>query len=262
MTSMPLKALTIGLMIACLWHANSFAFGQTGHRVTGAIAEHHLSDEAKKQIAKILNQQSLAEASTYADQMRSNPDYFWQEVAGAYHYVTVPKGKTYQQIGAPKQGDAVTALAMFKQVLLNPKASLKEKQKAFKFTLHIIADLHQPLHAGNGTDRGGNNVKVEFFWRPSNLHRVWDSGLIDRQQLSYSEWTEWLNKKITPQDVRNWASTNPTDWIAESVAIRDSLYPESKKISWDYQYKHLPTLKRRLQQAGVRIALYFNEIFK
>lgn len=259
---MPFKTLILCFIAACLWHANSFAFGQTGHRVAGAIAEHHLSDEARKQISKILNHQSLAEASTYADQMRSNPAHFWQEVAGAYHYVTVPPGKSYQDVRPPKKGDAVTALAMFKKVLHDPSASLSEKQKALKFTVHIIADLHQPLHAGNGKDHGGNRVKVEFFWQPSNLHRVWDSGLIDRQKLSYTEWTNWLNKSISAKNLIDWASTNPVDWIAESVAIRDTLYPESNVINWDYQYKHLPTLKRRLQQAGVRTAYYLNELFQ
>ena len=87
--------------------------------------------------------------------MRSNPEHFWQEVAGPFHYVTIPEGKTYAEVGAPDEGDSVTALAQFRKVLLDPKASREQKQLALRFTVHIIGDLHQPLHAGNGTDRGG-----------------------------------------------------------------------------------------------------------
>jgi hypothetical protein len=113
----------------------------------------------------------------------------------------VPKGKHYHEVGAPEQGDSVTALAQFKATLLDKDASLEQKQLALRFIVHIIGDLHQPLHAGNGTDRGGNDVKVRFFWEDSNLHRVWDSQMLDRRQLSYSEWADWLGRKITQQHV-------------------------------------------------------------
>lgn len=238
------------------------AFGQIGHRVSGAIAEQYLTEQAAQKLARILDGESLAEASTYIDEMRSHPDEFWQKTASPYHYVTVPKGRHYSEIKPPKEGDAVTALNHYSSVLKNPKSSQSDKALAVKFIVHIIADLHQPLHAGNGTDRGGNDFKVEFFWEKSNLHRVWDSGLIDRQQLSYSEWTAWLKRTITTQKLTDWAAIDPNVWINESVAIRQSIYPESNKLSWDYQFKNLPIIKMRLQQAGVRIAFYLNHQLK
>jgi hypothetical protein len=128
--------------------------------------------------------------------------------------------------------------------------------------VHIIGDLHQPFHAGNGTDRGGNDVKLKFFWEDSNLHRVWDSGLIDRQQLSYTEWTERLSKKISKQQAQTWMDADPLVWITESAKIRQGLYPKEDKLSWSYQYQHMPTVKQRLQMGGVRIATYLNQIFK
>jgi hypothetical protein len=128
--------------------------------------------------------------------------------------------------------------------------------------VHIIGDLHQPLHAGDGTDRGGNDVKVSFFWEDSNLHRVWDSGLIDRRQLSYTEWTDLLAPKITAEQAAAWQTTDPVVYITESAKIRDTIYPEGDKLSWQYLYDHTPTMKLRLQQAGVRIAAHLNDAFK
>ncbi len=253
------------ILIITIWavsHANNAqAWGQTGHRVSGEIAQQYLSEQAKQALQQILPNETLAEASTYADEMRSNPDKFWQEVAGPFHYVTVPKGKTYKEVGAPEQGDAFSALQMFTKTIKNPNASLSEKQRALRFAIHIIGDLHQPLHAGDGTDRGGNDVKLTFFWEGSNLHRVWDSGLIDRKQLSYTEWTQFLHPKITQAQAKKWMITDPLIYIAESAEIRDTIYPKGEKLSWQYLYDHTPTVKLRLQQAGVRIAAYLNELF-
>lgn len=248
-------------LLSISFSCNALAWGQTGHRVTGAIAEHYLSPAAQAAVRAILPAEDLAEASTYPDEMRSNPGEFWQKTAGPFHYVTVPVKKRYAQVGAPQEGDAVTALSKFRAVLKNPRSSLPEKQLALRFIVHIIGDLHQPLHSGNGTDRGGNDVNINFFWKDSNLHRVWDSEMLDQRQLSYTEWTAQLKRKISQQDITAWSVTDPLIWIAESIKIRDQLYPHEEKISWDYLYQHLPEVKRRLQMAGIRIAAYLNEIY-
>jgi hypothetical protein len=251
--SMALLALSVS--------AEALAWGQTGHRVTGAIAENYLNVKAQAAVQKILPLEDLAEASTYADEMRSNPDEFWQKEAGPYHYVTVPKGQTYADITAPEQGDAFTALAKFSATLQDPRASLEDKQVALRFIVHIIGDLHQPLHAGNGTDRGGNDVKLNFMRKDTNLHRVWDSELIDSRELSYSEWTQRLLRKISKEQARMWSVSDPKVWIAESIAIRDGIYPDSNEVSWDYLYANVPVTQLRMQMAGVRIAAYLNQLF-
>ena len=199
------KLTTIALLGLAISHTDAWAWGQTGHRVTGKIAENYLSQRAQEEIQKLYPDASLAEISTFADEERSNASAFWRFTAGPWHYVTVPEGKTYPDVGAPEKGDALTALAQFAKTLKDPKAKLEDKQLALHFSVHIIGDLHQPLHAGNGTDKGGNDEKVEFFWEESNLHRVWDSGMIDRQQLSYTEWSDWLGRKISNQQVTDMA---------------------------------------------------------
>jgi hypothetical protein len=96
----------------------------------------------------------------------------------------------------------------------------------------------------------------------SNLHRVWDSGLIDRRELSYTEWTTILSRKISTQQAKEWSVADPQVWIKESGAIRDTIYPSSNKLSWDYLYQQMPTVQQRLQMGGVRIAAYLNQVFK
>lgn len=258
---MKFKSLLL-IVIATLPSFQAWSWGQIGHRVTGAIAENYLTAEAQSEIAKILPNETLAEASTWPDEMRSNPSEFWKKTAGPYHYVTIPNGKTYAKVGAPAQGDGFSALQLFSAQLKSDQTSLEQKQLALRFIIHIIGDLHQPFHAGNGTDRGGNDVKLKFFWQDSNLHRVWDSGLIDNQQLSYTEWSTILLAKISKQQAKQWMVLDPKVWIAESAKLRASLYPDSDEISWDYQYQNLPIVKERLKMGGVRIAAYLNELFK
>jgi S1/P1 Nuclease len=239
-----------------------FAWGQNGHRVTGAIAEPMLSKKAARQVRAIIGNESLAEASTWADEMKSNPDPFWQATANPWHWVTVPVGKTYAEVGAPPEGDAVSALAKFTATLKDPAAKPEDKQLALRFIVHIIGDLHQPLHVGNGTDRGGNDHKVTFHREETNLHSVWDTDLIERQGLSYTEMTAFLARRITPENKRAWSVADPLVWVGESAALRDTIYPTSPQISWRYGYDTNDALDLRLMQAGVRIAAYLNETFK
>lgn len=258
---MKLNKLMMGVVAAAI-SFQALSWGQVGHRVTGAIAEQYLTPEAQHAISQFLVNEDLAEASTYADEMKSNPIEFWKKTANPWHYVNVFDGKSYSDVAPPPEGNAVTALEMFANQLKSTQTSFAEKQLALRFIVHIIGDLHQPFHAGNGLDRGGNDVKLKFFWEDSNLHRVWDSGLIDRQKLSYTEWTEILSRKISEQQANQWMEVDPKVWIAESAKVRASVYPENDKLSWDYQYQNLPIVKQRLQMGGVRIAAYLNALFK
>ncbi|MEM7418247.1 MAG: S1/P1 nuclease [Pseudomonadota bacterium] len=256
-------AVALGTLLATGVASPAFGWGQTGHRVTGAIAQQYLSPLSQAAMMELLPNSSLAQASTHADEMRSDPSEFWQKTAGPWHYVSVPEGKTYVEVGAPDEGDAVTALEQFTNTLKDPSATTDEKRLALQFIVHIIGDLHQPLHAGNGTDRGGNDVKVRFFWQDSNLHRVWDSQMLEQRGLSYTEWTAQLTRSITPQDIRNWASTDILEWIKESTEIRDTIYPDNaNNMSYDYLYNNLPTAQKRIQMAGIRIAMYLNKVFE
>lgn len=251
--------LVAAIAAMCL-PSQAAAWGASGHRITGEIAEEHLSGLARAEIRRILGDESLAEASTWADEMRSDPDPFWAVTANPWHYVTVPPGTTYVEVGAPKEGDAYTALQRFAEVLRDPTAPLEDRQLALRFTIHIIGDLHQPLHAGNGSDRGGNDFEVTYSGESTNLHSVWDSRLV-KPNLSYLEHARWLSRTIGPQQVIDWWNPDPLTWIAESAQLRDTIYPEEPTLDNSYFRAHEPTAELRLKQAGIRMAAYLSEIF-
>lgn len=254
--------------------APAFAWGKTGHRVVAAIADTQLSGLARAHVREILGgAESLDEAANWPDEMRSAPGEFWRKSATPWHYVTL-NGIIYDH--APTEGDALQALARFRSVLQDPKASLADKQLALRFIVHLAGDLHQPLHAGKCCDKGGNEVKVSWFGKPTNLHAVWDAQLVDEEQLSFTELAVKLERHIRNQDVLDWWDINPRDWVSESAEIRETVYPSSSKsarpkkkgkgsalpdLSYSYVYKFTPVMERRLSQAGVRLAAYLNDVF-
>ena len=253
--------LTTSLMAS----SASWGRGPTGHRITGEIAQSRISGKTAAEIELILGNQDLAEMATWPDDQRSNPEPFWQKDASPWHYVTLPGGKDPSELVSPPEGDASTALVRFAAIVRDKQKSRDERALALRFIIHIIGDLHQPLHVGNGTDRGGNDVKVSWFGEPSNLHSVWDSGMIDRQGLSFTEYTERLEQRLTAEQTIAWWDARPQAWMAESATLRDGLYPAAGEqpvsLGYTYQYQHLPAVEARLLQSGVRIAAYLDRLF-
>ena len=266
------------LLAAAVVPSPALAWGKTGHRVVAAIADTQLSGLARANIEKILGPgETLDEAANWPDEMRSAPGQFWQKTSTPWHYVTL-NGIIYDH--APTEGDALEALARFSKTLRDPNASREDRQTALRFIVHLVGDLHQPLHNGKCCDKGGNDVKVTWFGKPTNLHAVWDSQLVDDEQLSFSELADKLERHMSNENKIRWWDINPRDWISESAEIRDTLYPRAsdkpkdrpgrklKKgevplpdLSYDYVYKFTPVMERRLSQAGVRLAAYLNAIF-
>ncbi len=240
----------------------AFAWGPIGHRVTGAIADRNLSGLARANVQLLLGDEDLAQAATWPDDMKSDPADFWQKQASPWHYVTVREGDAYTSADAPPEGDAMSALARFTATLRDPAASMVDRRLALRFVVHIIGDLHQPLHAGGGNDRGGNDMKVSWFGRSTNLHSVWDSAMIEQRSLSYSELADWLARAITPQQIIAWNVRDPGTWICESIALRKTIYPTDTSLSWDYAYQHRLELDDRLKRGGIRIAAYLNWVFE
>ncbi len=231
----------------------------------GELADERISGRTRAEIELILGEEGLAESSTWADEQRSNPAEFWREEAGPYHYVTVPEGQTYDEIGPPEEGDALSALDHFAEIVRDPSATRDEKALALRFIVHIVGDVHQPLHAGNGEDRGGNDVRVLWFGQETNLHSVWDSRMIEGQILSYTEYTARLGGQVEPSDTIAWWNAEPQVWIGESTQIRDTIYPPSAdevpRLGYSYQFEHLATAEMRLKQGGVRLAAYLEWLF-
>lgn len=253
MKRLSILALLFGLSV------HAFAWGPTGHRVIGLIAEKHLTKKARKNVEWVLKNETLAEVSTFMDFIRSDNT---KAHMSPWHYMTIPDGQTYAEAATPEEGDVYVTMQRLIKELKSKKFSDEDEVFALKCLVHLIGDVHQPLHVGNGEDKGGNDVKVEFFWSDSNLHRVWDSGIIDEQKYSYTEYVDWINH-ATDNQKDEWGADPMMTWIIESMEFRNQCYdmPENKKINYRYVYDNIDLVNQRLLQAGIRLAAVLNEIY-
>lgn len=239
---------------------SAMAWGQIGHRVVGKVAENYLTPEARKSIQAILGNESLAVASTFMDEVKSDDAY---DHTHAWHYTTIPNGKTYATCDKSDKGEVVKAIEDMKVIIKDPFATLEEKKVALRFLVHLVGDIHQPLHVGNGTDKGGNDFNIKWFYSNSNLHRIWDSQLIEHKEYSYTELVEVIDF-TEPNQIEIWQSSSTADWADEAALIREKIYPDKglEKIGYEYAYEHWGLLQEQLLKSGVRLAGVLNTLFQ
>lgn len=246
------------LCLAALLPCFALAWGPTGHRVVGAIAEHHLSRKARKAVKRILGAESLAIASTWMDEVRSDSAY---DHTHDWHWVTIPDGQTYALSEKNPKGDVVEAIDRMRTLLRSDTVPLERERVALRFLVHLVGDLHQPLHVGRGDDKGGNDFQVQWFKKGSNLHRVWDSEMIDDTKLSYTELAESL---IRPDAtvMKQWQSATVREWAMESMSYRPQVYSIGNgTLGFQYSYKYLSIVRLRILQSGIRLAAVLNQIY-
>lgn len=250
------KLITYSLLLASTL---AFGWGQIGHRVVGEIAWRYMTPEARANVLAVLEGESPAMASTWMDFIKSDNHY---DHMRPWHYVTIPDSLDYMEVGAPEEGDAYVTILRIMEEIESGEFHGWSEQEALKSLIHLVGDVHQPLHVGNGEDRGGNDVRVQWFGDGSNLHRVWDSELIEGQQLSYTEYAEWIDRADATQ-VAEWQSAPILQWLQESKDMRESVYEidNPERMGYRYNFDHIEELNQRLLQAGVRLAAMLNELY-
>lgn len=255
---MVMKKFIPSLLLCFIFSLSAFGWGATGHRATGWIANKYLSKKARKAIEQILNGQSLAMASTWMDEVRSDSTFDYMT---DWHWVTIPYDQNYEQSTKNPNGDIIQTLERIIGELKSKKFSAQEQAQRIRILIHLVGDIHQPLHVGGKNDKGGNDVKIMWFRVDSNLHRVWDSDIIDGTQLSYTELAESLDKP-SATEFKTWQKATVREWANESQAYQKQVYDYgSGRLGYRYSYLYLPIVRQRLLQAGVRLAGVLNEIY-
>lgn len=230
------------------------AFGTEGHRLVATIAEGQLSDRARWEVARLLSIEpgaTLASVSTWADEARTPSTAAW-------HYVNLPRdaGCHYEAARDCPDGHCVVGAIERQRIVLTSAVPDAERLKALKYIVHFVADVHQPLHAGFADDKGGNKYQVQAFGRGTNLHALWDTGLIQNWPGGPPELQSLLSRIRAPSpDV-----AAPAQWAEEScrIAASDGFYPFGHKIEGDYVQRMAPVLEERLASAGRRLSALLN----
>ena len=268
-----MKKILIAAMsiIMLMSNISAFGWGQKGHDVVAAIAEQHLTRKAKKAITEILDGKSIVYYSSWMDNIQNSPD--WDKgynKTKTWHYANVDKGETYQTMQKNENGDVITGLEFLTKELTENYDNLTDSTRAdyVKMIVHMVGDMHCPMHAGRLSDRGGNGTKVKWFGQNTSLHSIWDSKIIESaRKWGYKEWVEQLDrtdKKFKKEVMRG----TYEDWFKETVEGAASIYEyvesmqkENPNLSYQFVYDFSPLLEDRLLVGGYRLAFVLNEIF-
>jgi hypothetical protein len=264
------------------------AWGSRGHRIIAALAAQQLTPATKSAISGLLGSDDLLAAATWADDMRAAQDNpaFWSDYANHWHFVNLPVGGNYSASLKSPSGDAVTALAAFSAILLDrpvPKGPVNTglrhyfgatdlhapavKSFALKFLIHLVADLHQPLHSGYASDHGGNDIKLDWHGKPTNLHAVWDSLLLEQVPESETDYIARLSNRIQhtpPPAISRLQTTDVNLWLRESSELLERIHahlPAGQTLNNLYATEFTTTVDDQLVKAAVRTAWYLNKLF-
>ena len=259
------------LSIAMLLNSvSSFAWGSKGHDIVAAIAEQNLTPKAKKALNELLDGKSIVYYSSWMDQIQNSP--YWEygyNKTKTWHYANVDKGLTYETMQKEENGDVITGLNFLTKELKENYAELTDSMRVdyVKMIVHMVGDLHCPMHAGRRTDRGGNGFKMKWFGQNTSLHSLWDSKIIESARTwSYSEWRDHLdtvNKKYKKEVMQG----TYEDWFTATVSNAALLYEYQESLGdkpvngYEYVYKFSPMLEEQLLLGGLRLAYVLNSIF-
>lgn len=244
----------------------SFAWGVEGHRIVGQIAESYLTENAKREIKKILGTESIAMASNWADFIKSDSSFNY---LNSWHYINLKEGLSSAELRTYLDQDTVvdiyTRINFLVKQLKTKKLSMENKIICLKLLIHLVGDIHQPLHTGRSEDLGGNKIKVNWFNDSKNLHQIWDDQLILFQQLSYTEYCASINHPSFKQ-IKIWQQEPISEWVDQSYRLVEKIYADIKqtnqRLEYKYNFNYVSILNQQLLKGGVHLAGLLNDIFK
>lgn len=251
------------VIAACLISTSllSWGWGSKGHSISAAIAQRHLTTKTAQVVDSLLEGDTMVSWASWADQIRSNSQYSYTKT---WHYKNVDAGVDYADAPEDPDGDAVTAIKSGMVTLKNQRAPLADKSFALKMVVHIVGDLHQPMHMGHATDLGGNTISLKFLGSKTNLHKIWDSSLINEaHSWSYGQWATNIDNP-TPAEVAYYAAGTVDDWARQTVEVAADAYdamPAGSDVTQAQITQWTPVVERQLLAAGIRLATLLNGAF-
>ena len=234
-------------------------WGSTAHRAMSEVASFYLTENANNKINEILDGETIVTVSTYADDIKSDSRY---DKYYNWHFINMELDEDYEDTVPSEKGDLFIAINRCLDILESDSATDSERSFYLKLLIHFIGDLHQPMHIGRYEDRGGNRIYVKWFGRNSNLHRVWDSDMINGYNMSYTELAK--NLPIPEKLEIEFERDDLIDWVNEVHSYTRKIYNDvsvNDSLGYEYQYENFQTVRDLLLIGGLRLASVLNYLF-
>lgn len=244
----------------------AMAWGAQGHEIITTIAAQQLTPRARAQVARLLGSPTmLIHDSNWADEVRDQ-----RPETGPWHYVDIPlRAPNYVPARDCPTGQCVVAqIVRARQTLADIRQSPARRAEALRFLIHFVADLHQPLHAADNGDRGGNDIRISLDGRRTNLHQLWDTRIVEAMGRNTAQIASGIAGAVSPQQRKSWQAGTPAAWADESHRLaRDRVYPmvqgrRSLRLSARYLRAEMPATREQLAKAGMRLAWLLNNTLR
>jgi hypothetical protein len=243
------------------------AWGPEGHSLIARIADAQLTPAARARVTAILAPgQTMASVASWADEVRRS-----RRETAPWHYIDIPIDQPHLDMArdCPKNDCVIGKIADLRKTLLNPDTPAGDQREALMFLVHFIGDMHQPLHCSDNKDQGGNGVRVVFHDRQTNLHSVWDSGMLSRLAPA-----DELFPALSEESMRRrkkWSKGTVEQWAEQShQAAQKVVYGRLPKVDagtpapLDAQYEKTADalIRVQIEKAGARLAAVLNETLR
>lgn len=249
------RRLLVGLLALMVQAAH--AWGVQGHRVVAELAWEQLTPQVQVAVKRLLAAEpgaTLASVATWADDNRDDANRAW-------HFVNFPRGTcTYESARDCPDGQCVVAAAERQMAVLASDASDAHKLVALKLAVHLVADVHQPLHAGYVDDRGGNRYQLQAFGSGTNLHALWDTGLLRERNQTNRMLVHALKTLPTLAQAQNLDLADAARDSCQIVAM-PGFYPP-RNLPDDYAARFNPLMDQQLKLAAARLAAWLNRVLR
>jgi hypothetical protein len=284
-----LCAITIANATGDDWHLPGW--GHEGHEITAAIAQNLLGNNANSNVNQLLGGATMESIASWADQVRRDPAYKW---SGPLHFINSPDWACNYDRNRDchsEDGDPMAcvdgAIQNYTARVTDGSIGADQNAEALKFLVHFVGDIHQPLHCGFTSDRGGNSIEGTFEGEASNLHHVWDTSiLLKRMNENYSGDQDAMAAALTKHVQTDWAplaqqwttcnNTAPhgacsDQWGMESVTLAcgyayvdtdgQTHLTDGFELGDGYYLRTSPIVEQQLAKGGVRLAAILNSLF-
>lgn len=243
------------LAVLFLIPSKTLAWGKKGHALVAEVAFNYLDNDTKKIVLGYLDGMSIEDAANWMDDIKDDKSYDYMK---PYHYTNIDKG---QEVIETSGSNIIYILNQtIKELQNNKNLSRQEIKTKILIVFHLVGDLHQPLHVGYGSDKGGNTVQINYKGQGSNLHSFWDSGIISDQKIDLENCLS--ANKFSPE-MNNLKTIDVLAWSKESRNLLDSVYNTGgAKIKEDYVLAGSKIIESQIQKAGIRLAAILQKAFQ